>query len=638
MRMRTNDRVRGGERTGSGYGVTRTGGLLLRLALAASACAALAGTASSCSIIAGGVDADQCQAVADCKDFPGLRSCSQNVCVAVTAPPACTTVDDCKTYASSVCTGGVCVRGGACTADADCGSTGITCQSGACAPAGGTGCSKNVDCADNGPNYICNKTKKKCVSLTSELCTTVYTTKKTAKDAYQDDSAYFFGSILPTNGGLDAPFGQLVENSIKLALDDFAAVNGIPSATGGASRPLVLIGCNDGENEDRTDEAAKHLAEELGITAIIGYPFSGNTITVATDVTIPDNVLLFSPSATSAAITTIDEQHGNKDLVWRTSPSDSFQATALNLYYPEVETRARAKYTTSIPANGIKVAVVNTTDAYGKGLADALEPVLQFNGHGATDQANSTFYKRIQYADQASTAIQPLLDFAPNVVFVFGFNEGPDTVLKQTESQWSQAGYHPFWIFSDGGEVGSLSDSDIDNDDLRQRISGSAPGVSTDYAPYKAFRSAWLASSYSANGTISPDTLGPAGAYDITYMLAYSAVAVGKNDLTGPNLVKYGLRKMVPGMNVQKFTIGPVALAQGDIFTKLQSGQAIDIEGTSGPLDFDKYGEAASDIQIWCVPPGAMPPVAKSPLNSGRYYSFSQNKMAGTVGTICGWN
>src|SRR5262249_28582063 len=144
--------------------------------------------------------------------------------------------------------------------------------------------------------------------------------------------------------------------------------------------------------------------------------------------------------------------------------------------------------------------------------------------------------------------------------------------------------------------------------------------------PYSNFRSHWLASKYgldSMNKPRSPDTIGPAGAYDIIYMFAYGVIAVGDEPLTGPNMVKYGLRKMVPGMGIMKYTIGPTHIQ--DPFPMLATGQPIDIEGTSGRLDFDKdtmmmHGEARSDIQIWCLPKGSAGTVADAAIYSGHYY------------------
>lgn len=138
-------------------------------------------------------------------------------------------------------------------------------------------------------------------------------------------------------------------------------------------------------------------------------------------------------------------------------------------------------------------------------------------------------------------------------------------------------------------------------------MSGSAPGVRKTYQPY----------------------------YDILYLLAYRRAAVDPTccELTGTSLVKYGLRKMVPGPNIPKVEIGSQGIY--DATAKLSSGTAIDIAGASGPLNFDQYGEAQSDIQIWCVPPGAAPNAAGPVINSGRYFDSGTGKMTGAFSSEC---
>lgn len=544
-----------------------------------------------------------------------------------------------------------------CTNDSDCTGdlAGRTCQGGVCVAgdAGGDGsvggCQSSQECIDQlGALHVCRQPggsagvgkPKACVKLTNELCPNIYTTKKNDVDAYSDDNAFIFGSILPTVSEYDKSYGTLVEAAAALAIDDFAKVNGIPAMTGPGTRPLVLVACNDGDNEDRTDEAAEHLVEDLNVPAILGYAFSGNTIMVATDVTIPNGVLLFSPAATSNDITKLDEQHGSKDLVWRTSPPDSFQASALNLYYPVVEAREKAMFP-QIGASEIKVAITHSGDSYGSGLADALQNKLTFNGKSATSQLG-TNYARVDYGDDGSpntTAVSTLKSFAPHIVFLFGYNGGIKTIFTQVEAGWGvppmappSDGHKPMWVFSDGGEVSDLWDVAITTEDLRQRVSGSAPGTTTAYQPYANFRTEWMASAYSQGGTLSPDTLGPAGAYDIVFMFAYSAVAVGNQPLTGANMVKYGLRHMLPGQGVTaQATVGPQDISS--TFTLLLGGVSFDIKGASGTLDFDQYGEAASDVQIWCVPKGT--PVAGAGTNSGLYYDSATGKLAGAVGAHC---
>jgi branched-chain amino acid transport system substrate-binding protein len=632
-------------------------GRALRVALGAAACAAIGFVASSCSLLVA-TSADQCAAVADCATLPGLRQCSADkVCEAVATPPACADDAACEGYAAAVCTGGVCVRS-SCAADTDCGSDGVTCEAGACVPGViSGGCKVNADCKTKGPYNVCRKGA--CVSLVNDLCTTIHSTKDKDADAYLDDTALVIGSILPTNGGADAPYGKLVEDAIKLALDDFRKVDGIPGLSAGTNRPIVLVGCNDGVEENQTDAAAKHLAEVLEVPAIIGYAFSGNTIQVANDVTIKDGVLLISPSATSAQITNLNDN----DLVWRTSPSDNVQAQALTLYYGDVEAALKKKYPGVDPAH-IKVAIVNHDDAYGAGLGDSLEAQLTFNGKSATDPANdgcavstgpdgTKCYKRVDYGKSTSPDLAKLTDivnFAPDVIFVFGFNEGVDQIFPGVEKAWTVPadGHRPFWVFSDGGQVASLwathadpanpSESlpaDIATEDQRTRVSGTVPGVNASSWPaYGTFLSEFTSSTYAGAG--SPDTIGPAGAYDILYLLAYSAVMTGDKPVTGANLVKYGLREMKKDAGLEQVDIDRNKILSA--FPLLSSGKAVNVTGKSGPLPFDAHGDlTTADIQIWCVPAATSgPDVGSAAISSGRYFDSKSSVMAGTIGAGCG--
>ena len=135
--MRTMGRERGLRRASASWR-----GLLTRVALVATASAAIGAGASSCSLIAK-TSADQCEAVTECAGFPGLRKCDTGVCAPVLTPPACASDDECKTYADAVCTSGVCVRT-SCSTDADCGGTDVTCQAGKCTPGGSTIFSKLI--------------------------------------------------------------------------------------------------------------------------------------------------------------------------------------------------------------------------------------------------------------------------------------------------------------------------------------------------------------------------------------------------------------------------------------------------------------------------------------------------------------
>lgn len=449
-------------------------------------------------------------------------------------------------------------------------------------------CTVNADCDAKGEYHVCRKSEGRCVSLLSQDCGRVV-------GDYRDDNAILVGSLLPT-AGADQSSGLPLQNSIELAIDDFRSVGNVAPRPGTtARRPLVLVGCNDNSEEQTAVRAARHLVDDVGVPAIIGAAFSGITIKVATDVTIPGGVLLISPSATSVAITTLADD----GLVWRTSPSDVIQADAHAALFPLVEERLKAQHALT----RVKVAIAHKGDAYGSGLAQTLTEKLVMNGAPAIDAANEADFNVYNFGDpddsvrrpDYATAISGIVSRAPHAVYLFGTTETVTEMLKGIEAQWT-TGPRPFYLFADGSLVAELTAYLTQSDptgELRKRILGSVPG--TNAQSFKTFRILYQSK---INDGTSPDTGGTANAYDALYNIAYAAVAIGDKPLTGTNL-KDGFAKLVPpapALNVGAQQINAA-------FQALAAGQSIDFAGASGPLDYDlATGEAASDIQIWCVP------------------------------------
>jgi hypothetical protein len=390
--------------------------------------------------------------------------------------------------------------------------------------------------------------------------------------------------------------------------------------------------------------------------------------------TIPGDTLLFTSSATEAAITTLETAKTNPDnLVWRTCPSDNIQAQALVLHFPSVVAAAEHRYP-NIDTTHLKVVVAHHSAAYGSGLAEALEGQipgftgLSFNGKLATDPTNNgctadsstsvgsptdptACFLDVNYQDASNADyLATIAAFDPDIVFVFGDNEGPDVIFRGVEKAWAAPAddHYPFWIFSDGGEDSSLWASstmptmaaDITTEDQRERVTGSVPGTnSTAWPPYNQFLLHFGGSPYSSDE--SPDQLGPAGAYDIMYLLAFSTVMVGQNPLTGPNLVSLGLKKMQHGGSMVPFQIGPQSLPAA--FTTLSGDGPVNVAGVSGALPFTGTGDiTTADIQIWCVPPNPAPgadagtaDVGIAAINSGYYFDSTKTAMAGCLSTMC---
>ncbi|MEQ8443163.1 MAG: ABC transporter substrate-binding protein [Alphaproteobacteria bacterium] len=112
--------------------------------------------------------------------------------------------------------------------------------------------------------------------------------------------------------------------------------------------------------------AAERLITSDGVAAIMGADCSGVTTAIAENVAVPNGVVMISPSATSPALSTIDDN----GYFFRTSPSDARQGQVLSDILND---------------RGINtIAVTYTNNDYGKGLADAFQAAYEASGGTVT--------------------------------------------------------------------------------------------------------------------------------------------------------------------------------------------------------------------------------------------------------------
>ncbi|MGB1238706.1 MAG: ABC transporter substrate-binding protein, partial [Pseudomonadales bacterium] len=99
--------------------------------------------------------------------------------------------------------------------------------------------------------------------------------------------------------------------------------------------------------------AAERLISSDKVVAIMGADCSGVTTAIANSVAVPKGVVMISPSATTPALSSIDD----KGYFFRTAPSDARQGQVL---------------ADAVFERGIKeIAVTYTNNDYGKGLSDS---------------------------------------------------------------------------------------------------------------------------------------------------------------------------------------------------------------------------------------------------------------------------
>ena len=115
--------------------------------------------------------------------------------------------------------------------------------------------------------------------------------------------------------------------------------------------------------------AATAAAEGLisgGVAAIMGADCSGVTGAIASNVAVPNGVVMISPSATSPGLTTLDDN----GYFFRTAPSDARGGQIL----ADITKDRKVK----------SLAVTHTNNDYGKGLADVYVAAVKAHGINVT--------------------------------------------------------------------------------------------------------------------------------------------------------------------------------------------------------------------------------------------------------------
>jgi len=112
--------------------------------------------------------------------------------------------------------------------------------------------------------------------------------------------------------------------------------------------------------------AAERLITAEGVAAIMGADCSGVTIAILQNVAVPNGTVMISPSATSPALTSIEDN----GLFFRTAPSDARQGQVLSDILTDKDIG--------------EVAVTYTNNDYGKGLSDSFVSAFEAAGGSVT--------------------------------------------------------------------------------------------------------------------------------------------------------------------------------------------------------------------------------------------------------------
>jgi branched-chain amino acid transport system substrate-binding protein len=289
---------------------------------------------------------------------------------------------------------------------------------------------------------------------------------------------------------------------------------------------------------------AERLITSEGVVAIMGADCSGVTTAIANNVAVPNGVVMVSPSATSPALSTIDDN----GFFHRTAPSDARQGQVL---------------TDILIGRDIKeVALTYTNNDYGKGLADSFSNAFKAKGGSISISAAHEDGK----ADY-SAEVGALSASGSKYLAVFGYlDQGGKGIVEASID--SDAFRH--FIMADG-MVGESILAAI-GDDLNGTIA-TVPGGSSGADLFLAYAKE---NGVAGDGPYAPES------YDAAALIVLAIQAAGSTDRAAIQS-KMNMVANAPGKK-----IGPGELAKA--LKIIAAGGDVDYQGATN-VEFNDVGE-----------------------------------------------
>ncbi len=295
--------------------------------------------------------------------------------------------------------------------------------------------------------------------------------------------------------------------------------------------------------------AATTAAEGLvsnGVVAIMGADCSGVTGAIATNVAVPNGVVMISPSATSPGLTDLNDN----GYFFRTAPSDARGGQIL----ADITKDRKIK----------SVAITYTNNDYGKGLADVYKAAVESHGIKVTTVAAHEDGKADYSAEVATLA-----SAGGDAVAVIGYiDQGGKGIIQAS----LDSGAFDVFILSDG----MIGDSLTDN-------FGKALNKSFGSLPGSTGKGAGVFADVAKAGGI--DSSGPytGESYDAAALITLAMQAGGKADRA---TIQQNVMAVAnaPGKKIYPGELGKAL----DLLAK---GKAVNYEGATG-VEMTDVGEA----------------------------------------------
>ena len=278
--------------------------------------------------------------------------------------------------------------------------------------------------------------------------------------------------------------------------------------------------------------AAERLITAEGVHGIVGGMCSGETIAILENVALPNGVVMVSPSATSPALSTIEDN----GLFFRTSPSDARQGEVMAdlILEKDIDT----------------VAVSYTNNDYGKGLADSF--AASFTEKGGTVTVNSA---HDDGKPDYSAEVAALASAGGDALVVVGYvDQGGSGIVRGA----LDTGAFDTFVFPDGMISNTLTSSfgsEIDGS-FGQNPAGEGEGRDT-------FVELAEAAGFDGTGTFAGES------YDAAALILLAMAKAGSSD-----------------PNVYKDSVMDIANEPGEKIMPGELGRAIEIIAEGGDVDY----------------------------------------------------
>ena len=297
--------------------------------------------------------------------------------------------------------------------------------------------------------------------------------------------------------------------------------------------------------------AAERLITADGVVAIMGADCSGVTTAILTSVAVANGIAMVSPSATSPALSTVDD----KGLFFRTAPSDARQGQVMADVLSDM---------------GVKtVAITYTNNDYGKGLSDAFT--------AAHEAAGGKVAVTVPHEDgkaDYSAEVGTLSAVDADMLAVFGYvDQGGAGIIQAA----IDADAYDKFLLGDGMIGESLVEKfgkDLDG------TVGTLPG--TEGSGPDSFLAAAKAGGFDGDGPFRGES------YDAAALIALAMQAAGSADKAGiaANIMAVA---NAPG---EKIMVGELAKA----LEILAAGGEVDYQGATG-VELIGPGEASGSYK-----------------------------------------